>query len=220
METGLDDLVDRREIMISSRDRAHKSEVNGTYGETQVKPYTKEKNKIIRQYVLDYKKNLRNFLLTTRFNDATWNENIYYRSTHPGINCIYCSPSQITESVPIDNVLFILEMNNDKNKIIGIGMVRNHPHINRYTVYSNGNYNRYVFIGKQRIDRDDMSEEEDRIMKVFDILCFTGNKHMKRGNGLQLFPVEMLYRCSKRIDLVQFISEMFKKRIITSDKNI
>ena len=107
-------------------------------------------------------------------------------------------------------------MNNDKNKIVGIGMVRNHPHINRYTVYSNGNYNRYVFVGKQRIDRDDMSVDEDRMMKVFDILCFTGNKHMKRGNGLQLFPVEMLYRCSKRIDLVQFISDMFKKRILTS----
>ena len=176
----------------------------------------KEKKKIIRQYVSDYKKNLRNFLLTSRFNDATWNENTYYRSMHPGINCIYCSPSQITESVPIDTVMFILEMNNDKNKIIGLGMVRNHPHINRYTVYSNGNYNRYVFVGKQRIDRDDMSVDEDRIMKVFDILCFTGNKHMKRGNGLQLFPVEMLYRCSKRIDLVQFISEMFKKRILTS----
>ena len=107
METSLDDLVDRCEMMISSRDRARKSEVNGTYDETQVKSFTKEKNKIIRQYVIDYKKNLRNFLLTTRFNDATWNENIYYRLTHPGINCIYCSPSQITESVPIDNVLFL-----------------------------------------------------------------------------------------------------------------
>ena len=185
-----------------------------------VKPYREvnrliylENKKIIRQYVSDYKKNLHHFLLTTRFNDTTWNENKYYRSTHPGINCIYCSPSQITESVPIDTVMFILEMNNDKNKIIGVGMVRNHPHIHRYTVYSNGNYNRYVFIGKQRIDRDDMNEEEDRIMKVFDILCFTGNKHMKRGNGLQLFPVEMLYRCSKLIDLVQFICDMFKKRL-------
>ena len=185
-----------------------------------VKPYREvnrlihlENKKIIRQYVSDYKKNLHHFLLTTRFNDTTWNENKYYRSTHPGINCIYCSPSQITESVPIDTVMFILEMNNDKNKIIGVGMVRNHPHIHRYTVYSNGNYNRYVFIGKQRIDRDDMNEEEDRIMKVFDILCFTGNKHMKRGTGLQLFPVEMLYRCSKLIDLVQFICDMFKKRL-------
>jgi hypothetical protein len=109
--------------------------------------------------------------------------------------------------------MFVLEMNNDTNKIIGIGMVRNHPVVNKYSVYSEGNYNRYVFVGKTRIDRSEMDEEEERIMKVFDILCFTGNKHMKRGQGLRLFPVEMLYRCSKKIDLVQFICEMFRKRM-------
>ena len=104
-------------------------------------------------------------------------------------------------------------MNNDTNQIIGVGMVRNHPIVNKYTVYSNGNYNRYVFVGKTRIDRSEMDEEEERIMKVFDILCFTGNKHMKRGQGFRLFPIEMLYRCSKKLDLVQFICEMFKRRI-------
>jgi hypothetical protein len=58
-----------------------------------------------------------------------------------------------------------------------------------------------------------MTEEEDHIMQVFDILCFKGNQHMKRGQGLKTFPIDMLYKCSHRLDLVKFIAEMFKSRI-------
>jgi hypothetical protein len=116
--------------------------------------------------------------------------------------------------------MFVLEMNNDTNKIIGIGMVRNHPYVNKYSVYSEGNYNRYVYVGKTRIDRESMTEEEERIMTVFDILCFTGNKHMKRGQGLKSFPIDMLYRCSVKLDLVQFIREMFKRRLSNIKQNV
>ena len=170
--------------------------------------------KLFKRHILDYKKNLRQYLLTSRFTNVTWNENDNYRSTRQNMKCVYCSPGPISCTIPNDSIMFILEMNNDTNKIIGVGMVRNHPILNKYTVYSEGNYNRYVFIGKNRIDRSQMSDEEERIMKVFDILCFTGNKHMKRGQGLKLFPIEMLYRCSERLDLVEFICEMFKTRII------
>jgi hypothetical protein len=119
----------------------------------------------------------------------------------------------ISKNVPADSVMFILEMNNDRNRIEGIGMVRNHPYANKYDVYSNGNYNRYTYVGKYRIDRDSMNEEENEIMTVFDILCFTGNKHMKRGQGLKAFPVEFLYKCSRTLDLVVFITNMFRSRI-------
>jgi hypothetical protein len=113
----------------------------------------------------------------------------------------------------METIMFVLEMNNDTNKIMGVGMVRNRPIVSKIMVYSNGNYNRYVFIGKTRINRTEMTEEEEQIMKVFDILCFSGNKHMKRGQGLKSFPSDMLYKMSKRLDLVSYIGEMFKKRI-------
>jgi hypothetical protein len=170
------------------------------------------KKSLIKKYILEYKKNLKNFLLTSRFTNSTWNENLLYKR-NKNIGCIYCSPDSITNSIPIDSIVFVLEMNNDTNKILGIGMIRNHPYISKFTVYNEGNYNRYVYIGKNRIDRTEMLEEEERIMKVFDILCFTGNKHMKRGQGLKSFPIEMLFKCSTKLDLVIFIKEMFKKRI-------
>ena len=103
-------------------------------------------------------------------------------------------------------------MNNDKNKIEGIDM-RNKPYVNKYKVYEDGNYNRYVFTGKNYISREEMSKEEEAIMKAFDILCFTGNKHMKRGQGLKKFPSRMLFNIRKKIDLVEFIKNMFKERI-------
>jgi hypothetical protein len=161
----------------------------------------------------EYKKQQHKFLLTSRFNMDTWSQNVEYRKTHKSIGCIYCSPDPISQHIPTESIMFILEMNNDTNKIMGIGMVRNKPNINKYRVYTEGNYNRYVYVGSMRIGREEMDIEEDKIMQVFDVLCFKGNKHMKRGQGLKSFPTDMLFRCSRRLDLVEFISKMFKKRL-------
>ena len=169
--------------------------------------------KILKKQVQNYKKQLRHFLLTSRFNNQTWTENQLYRKQHSQFGCIYCAPDPISQIIPHESILFILEMNNETDKIIGIGMVRNIPKFEKYYVYENGNYNRYVYTGKIRIDRNEMTGDEEQIMQVFDILCFQGNRHMKRGQGIKSFPTDLLYRCSKRIDLVHFISEMFKKRL-------
>jgi len=165
-----------------------------------------------RNNISDYLRNKNRYIMTSRFSNATWNENRSFMTTKPKLGCVYCSPSQLGKNVPIDGVLFVLEMNNDKNRIMGIGMVVNHPQMRKYSVYQNNNYNRYVFSGKHRIDRDDMSEKEEQIMKAFDILCFKGHYHMKRGQGLLSYPPIMLYRASNVIDLVDFINNMFKNR--------
>jgi aconitase A len=168
---------------------------------------------LFRLNVKTYKRQLRTYLLTSRFNTITWQENKEYREQHPLVGCIYCSPDPISQHIPPTSIMFILEMNNDTNAIMGVGMVRNQPIIGKYKVYHDNNYNRYVYVGKHRIDRSSMTADELDIMKVFDILCFTGNRHMKRGQGLKSFPVDMLYRCTQRLDLLQFISSMFKRRI-------
>lgn len=169
--------------------------------------------KTFRQHVQNYRSQLRQFIMTSRFNSHTLMENRSFRDKNTKIGCIYCCPDPVGRSIPIDSIMFILEMNNDSNTIEGIGMVRNHPYPNKYCVYENGNYNRYAYVGKYRIDRRDMTEEEENIMTVFDVLCFTGNKHMKRGQGLKSFPAEILYRCHRTLDLVGFIGNMFKRRM-------
>jgi hypothetical protein len=165
-----------------------------------------------RTNVNDYRSQMRQFVMTSRFSNSTMEENIEYRNAQPNVGCIYCSPSPVTLHIPHESIMFVLEMNNDQNEIMGIGMVMNKPRINRYSVYKNGNYNRYSFVGTHRIDRTQMNEEEKVIMRVFDILCFTGNRHMKRGQGVSMFPVDMLYKCHKKVDLIEFIRNMFKIR--------
>ena len=165
----------------------------------------------------EYIQNKRQFILTSRFNNQTWNENCDFKKRFSKFACIYCSPVTISLQVPIDSIMFILEMNNDKNKIMGIGMVRNHPLNKRLSVYENDNYNRYQYCGKYHIDRTEMNEEEETIMRVFDILCFRGNRHQKRGHGLTTFPFEMLFRCAPILDLVDFINAMFKRRLFPTN---
>lgn len=185
-----------------------------------MKPLVPTERYIYQKSLQEYKTQFRNFLLTSRFNTSTWNENSSYRKINSNIGCIYCSPDPISQSIPNDSVMFILEMNNDTNTIMGIGLVRNHPILNKHFVYEMGNYNRYVYVGKNRIDRTEMTDKEEQIMKIFDILCFTGTRHMKRGQGLKSFPADMLYKCSKKLDLVKFISEMFKERLNKKQQNI
>ena len=170
-----------------------------------------------------YKNNFKNyqflmkkFIVTTRFTNETWAQNNIYRKEHTHNGCIYCAPDPVSAKIERKSILFVLEMNNEENRIMGIGLIKNEPNINSFQVYNDNNYNRYVFIGEHRIDRNEMDPQEEIIMKAFDILCFKGNKHMKRGQGLKCFPLEMLFKISHRIDLVEFISSMFKKRIKTN----
>jgi len=168
----------------------------------------KEYLKTIREYT----KGLRYRIATTRFNDDTLAENVRFRKRNEKVGCIYCCPIPITQRIPLNTVLFVLEMNNTKNRITGIGMIQNRPICNKYRVYENMSYNRYVYMGKRRIEREDMTEEEEKIMGLFDTLCFKGAKNIKRGQGITAFPLETLYKCSKQMDLVDYVREMFQKR--------
>lgn len=172
----------------------------------------KERIRNERNKTRDYMASKNRYLLTSRFNNSTFRENRSFINNKSNIGCVYCSPQQVSSMIPFDSVLFILEMNNDKNRIMGIGSVKNSPKFRKYRVYENHNYNRYVFTGKARIDREDMNEEEENVLKALDILCFKGNHHMKRGQGLLAFPSVMLYRISSVLDLVDFINNMFKRR--------
>jgi hypothetical protein len=151
-------------------------------------------------------------IMTSRFSNQTWHENRKYRDEQKLKGCIYGSPELNTKIIPVDSILFILEMNNDINKIMGVGMVTNKPICSKYFIYNNGNYNRYVFKGKYRIDRGEMTLEELQIIMALDIVCFKGNYHMKRGYGLKAFPRKMLEKAKPIIDLETEFTQMFKRR--------
>lgn len=160
----------------------------------------------------EYRLKIRTHLLTSRFNTVTRIQNENYRKNKWPNGCIYCTPERIAESIPIDAKLIILEMDNDKNRIFGVGMLKNKSFFNKHSVYEDDNYNRYSYIGKYRIRREDLTEEEEVVFKALDLLCFKGNHHMKRGQGLRSFPIKILMNCSKTLEITEFLEEMFKTR--------
>ena len=114
----------------------------------------------IRRKIRTYQKTLKHTLATTRFNNFTWDENCKMRNKNTTAKCIYAVPMQITSRIVLDSNIFVLEMNNDQNKIMGIGLIKNHPVAGKYAVHSAHNYNRIVYIGKWLIDREDMWSNE------------------------------------------------------------
>jgi hypothetical protein len=161
---------------------------------------------------------MQKYISTTRFNNDTWNENQQYmkkikeknfnKKTVP--KCIY-SVSQINQQACAESVFFVLEMNNDKNKIMGIGLVKNTPTMDEHKIYKKDEYNQYSYVGYYRIDRTEMNEMEETIMKVFDFYCFKGSSHLKRLKGIKIFPQKIIEQCKPILDLVAFITDMFKK---------
>jgi len=197
-------------LLINMEDDASLPHIKQYYSQSKQRRRVEEKS---NTEMREYARNQSVRVATTRFDAKTWSENEEYRKQHDKLGCIYPTPEMNNSNWTPDSILLVLEMNNSTNKIMGVGMVRNHAQVKKHRVYSDENYNRYSYFGKHRIERGTMTEEEEQIMKVFDILCFTGSRHMKRLRGIKAFPMDMLYRCSKKLDLVDYLKNMFKKRI-------
>jgi len=151
------------------------------------------------------------YLASTRFNAETWKQNQNWRDTNDHKGCIYGSPVRIKDDVPIGANIIVLEMQNDTNKIVGIGLVRNNLALDRrYKIYDWGNYNRYTYKGEIRIDRSSCNEEEEKVMMILDQLMFKGYRHFKRGSGITCLPRWIIN--NRHIDFIEKITGMFKYR--------
>lgn len=171
-----------------------------------------------RKHIRQFEKQFTNsYLLTTRFNNKTLQEYRDYCTKKNFSGCFYNTSTLVCQRIPLNTNLYILEMNNDTNRIIGVGLVINDPYYQKYKVYSDSNLNIYSYIGKYRIERDTMTADEEIIMQIFDHLCFKGQIHMKRGQGITSFPSKVLYRCKDIMDLVKCIEDMFKNRFKKND---
>jgi hypothetical protein len=188
---------------------------------TSIFPITMRDNKEID--VINYRDTHKHRVVTTRFNTETKMENDAYCRTlsDKSIRCIYSSCTIVDgKLVKPRDVMFVLEMNNDTNTIMGIGMVRNivPTECNMHPIYKTVKHNVFAYIGKHRIDRREMTEQEEKIMGALDIMCFTGSRHQKRSQGLTMFPICMMQKCKSKgeyglnIDITNFIGNMFSTR--------
>ena len=127
---------------------------------------------------------------STRFNTVTWEENVAWRREHGWEGAIYGSSKRMGETIGAEKEVIVLEMHNDENRIKGIGVVRNKVYTQeRCRIYkSDPNYNRYIYRGKLRIDRDDLDAVDEKLMAILDLALFKGSAHSKRGRGILRLP--------------------------------
>ena len=124
------------------------------------------------------------YILTTRFNTETWNENSAFREKHNYVGCIYNSPRLMSVKVKPDGIVYMLEMNNTLNRIEGIGSLINRPALHKhYKIHADENYNRFAFQSHTRMDRTQVLAENSELLELLETLCFKGKTHVKRGHG-------------------------------------
>jgi hypothetical protein len=180
--------------------------------------YTYEQQQAAKQIcheITQYKKSRKHYLMTSRFSTQTADENKRFRNKCK-IGCTYGSSTPVSSAVPVNAIMFVLEMDITSNQIIGIGMVRNSPCTTLpYSIYEHGNYNRYIFSGKHRIDRSEFGKEELAWIELLENTCFRGTRNLKRGSGLTSFPVEICYIYDKyeSLNFVDKICGLFARKL-------
>ena len=150
------------------------------------------------------------YIGTTRFNNETYKENLQWRQKHNHNGCIYALNKQIPDYIPPTALVFVIEMNNDINKIMGIGLIRNNKdRKQRIRIYNdNPYYNRYVYHSKQRIEADNIKYK--KLLRVLELMLFKGSRHMKRGQGITCIPWKRFKKGETRKIIKLFFARLFE----------
>lgn len=130
-------------------------------------------------------------LAFTHFDNKTYQENRDWCNKNNYTGCIYGTPIRISNSINPDTILYVFEMNNSSNKIMGIGVIT--PRIGSITrakIYTDQNYNRYIYNSKLRIDlhKDFIPLSIIKNIVILERMLFYGSRHCKRGQGIQVLP--------------------------------
>ena len=156
-------------------------------------------------------------IVSTRFNENTWLENINYRINNNISGCSYGAPYMMSPKIILDSLVFVMEMNNSLNRIEGIGLVRNKASLSlldkKCKIHTERNYNRYYFQGNYRINRDELERENSELIKIFDYILFKEKTHLKRGIGFTTVPDKLLKhtKCNG-LNLINEINKIFIKK--------
>ncbi len=128
------------------------------------------------------------YIGTTRFTNKTFQENKEWREKHNWKGCIYGLNKRISHSrnhcIPKEALICVIEMNNDTNKIEGIGLIRNYINYKyKAEIYKScRDCNRYIYNSEHRIDIKDIKYK--KMILLMENILFYGSDHYKRGRGI------------------------------------
>ena len=159
-------------------------------------------------------------ICVTRFDDKTINENKNWKNNNNIIGCIYGTPIKISNKILPEQNIIVVEMNNSKNIIEGIGIIKNklvQENRKKYKIYSDNNYNRFIYKSNLRIDKVHFTNYEKNIIKNLEKLLFKSYNHCKRGHGIQNIPI--LIKKNEEFDYIKFLNNLYKTRFLEINKS-
>lgn len=150
----------------------------------------------------------------TRFDNKTINENKNWKLLNNHIGCIYGTPIKISEKILPETFIVVLEMNNSKNIVEGIGFIKNKlekENKKYYKIYTDNNYNRFIYKSNLRIDKSSFSVYEKNIIENIEYMLFKSSRHCKRGHGIQCIPKNIK---NQEFNYINFLKELYYKRFV------
>jgi hypothetical protein len=148
-------------------------------------------------------------IFTTRFNTDTYNENIEARE-FCDFDCAYGSPNKI-KNIKIGDPLYMIEMNNETNRIEGIGHIHNKSLKYPPKIYrpSYDDCNTYVYTGDHHITREDIYRLFPDIIDKLENKLFKGKGNQKRGKGFSRLSAKIYSETFTESDLASAIKQTF-----------
>ena len=139
-------------------------------------------------------------IATTRFNNATYAENMAYREKTEQ-HVLYGSSIRIHEKYSIGCVMFVFEMNNEENRIEGVGVIKNQTICDKkYKIYSDSDYNRVIYRGSHWLSRQQLLELDAELVDIFDKMLFKGKSHLKRQSGITVVTEKLTKKWEQVLD--------------------
>jgi hypothetical protein len=149
-------------------------------------------------------------IVTGRYNNETWEATQQYRHKKK-FECIYAPPCKLSPTIDLNSPVFVIEMNNDINEIMGIGLIKNKLITDKtYKVQKDTNCNRYIYIGEYHLPREIIEDYNPELVYILDNILFKGYTHSKRGSGLTKIPEKVLkLEICQNIDIKKEIRKLF-----------
>ncbi len=151
----------------------------------------------------------------TRFTNETYQQNKDYMQKKQLTGCIYGTPRRIPATVPINSSAIIFEMNNDQNKLIGIGIVKNWIDTStRRKIYTEGNYNRYIYRGEYHLSRDEMLKYGEDKIQFLETMMFKGRTNFKRGDSITCMSQKYQHIFNRQFEknIKDYCATMFQEK--------
>jgi len=142
-------------------------------------------------------------IASTRFNNNTLAQNMAYRMKS-GEPVIYGTGFQINAKYPAGIILFVVEMNNEENRIEGIGLISNNIVFDKkHKIYDDSNYNRYIYRGDHWLSREKILAIDPEIVAVFDKILFKGKSHLKRQSGITIVTEKLVLNWEYELEVLK-----------------